>query len=75
MGCRGFLSKSQVRYTLVLGTLQDRQGHHDYQLFMNFCCAPKLNSKMEGNLHSELGVRDAYVLAFFKTRVGWNLFR
>jgi len=46
-----------------------------YQLFMNFCCAPKLNSKMEGNLHSELGVRDAYVLAFFKTRVGWNLFR
>jgi len=30
---------------------------------------------MEGNLHSELGVRDAYVLAFFKTRVGWNLFR
>jgi len=42
---------------------------------MNFCCTPKLNSKMEGNLHSELGVRDAYVLAFFKTRVGWNLFR
>ena len=35
----------------------------------------KLNSKSKENLHSELGVRDAYVLAFYKTRVGWNLFR